>query len=142
MAIYSLARVTASTPANNPAIQLIASATEELRLLELGIFMTTANLLDFGLGRPSSPGSPSGLATVLGEEKDTPVGTAQLCISWSALPGIPANFFRRTAVTNIIGAGLTWTFPFGLRIPAGDSIVLWKFSGPNSTNECYAVVEE
>ena len=96
----------------------------------------------FGLGRPAAMGiTPTTPVTLLAEDTGDPVATVKTALAWATKPTVPTAFLRRVSLPATIGAGMIWTFPFGLIIPISFSIVVWNITAV-SLADIWVVVDE
>jgi hypothetical protein len=109
-----------------------ANATRDCVLYEVGIFVATTNSADVGLGRPATAGTATTSTAVVaagnGHDNVSGAGTVVIDTAWTTTaPTIPAVFWRRASFPATVGAGVIWTFPSGIIIPAnGGTVVLWQ----------------
>jgi hypothetical protein len=102
-----------------PLVSLYATAAVRPRLLEIGLFNTTATALAVSLNRLTTAGTPgAGLTEVSEDSPDhTPVATA--FAGHTAGPTIGGEL-RRASLGAAVGSGVIWTFSeAGVEIPAG-----------------------
>ncbi len=127
-----------------PAITILTGANQgRVKLLEVGIFITAATGSDFGLGRPAAVGiTPTTPVDFLPEDPNDvmPTGTVQTATAWGTGPTVPANFLRRVQLPAQVGAGVIWTFPKGIVIPASGNLVLWN-TGATAIANIYFVCD-
>lgn len=148
MARTALAAQKASGAAAGPIVQFrAAGAARDLRLFEIGVFAASAVSGDVGIGRPAAvavtPATPIG-PTAAGNSYDnvSGAGTALIDTTWATAPTSPATFWRRATLPATIGAGVIWTFPAGIVVPAGGAIVLWQFTAAAVTYNAYFDFDE
>lgn len=124
-----------------------ASGSRDVRVFELGVFAATAVAGEVGLGRPAAlavtPATPVGPAAS-GQSYDNVggAGAAQWDTTWATAPTSPATFWRRAQLPATIGAGVIWTFPTGIVVPAAGALVLWQFSALAVTYDAYIDFDE
>lgn len=142
MAIYSLGALTTNVTSGNAAATLIASATDRLRALEIGLMMVTGTSTTLGFGRPAAVGiTPTAPTTVLAENDADPVGTGKIALAWTTQPTAPTNFLRRFRPTSAIGSGYILSFPKGISVPVSGNLAIWNSIG-GGTLETYWVIDE
>jgi hypothetical protein len=142
MAVFSLANRTSAAGSGVASLEIRAGASNRPRLLELGIMLNAATQSPIGLGRPQAIGiTPTSPVTVLAEDPAESAGLTQTALAWGTGPTVPLNFFRRVNIAAAIGAGLILTFPRGLVIAAGNSLVNWNIAAV-SVYDCSIVVDE
>jgi hypothetical protein len=142
MAIYSLANRTTSATTTAPSLEVRAGASNRPRMLEMGIWLNAATQSPIGIGRPQAIGiTPTAPVTVLAEDPAESTGLTQTALAWATAPTVPLNFFRRLNIAAAIGAGVLLTFPRGIVIAAGNSVVNWNIAAV-SLYDCHVVVDE
>jgi hypothetical protein len=128
--LYGLAPQSANTSIATCALEIRAAQTNEPRIVELGFSQLSAPgaVCTYGLGRPGAigvtPTSPAAFvaeSNVSGGANSVTTGA----VAWGTAPTAPTNFLRRVSPNNLIGTGMIWTFPRGVDIPLGQSVVLW-----------------
>ncbi len=141
--ITSLAQRTTSGTAATATWEVISPSTNKPKIFEVGFSNAAATAGQFGLGRPAATGiTPTSPQTFIDEsDGNGATGVCTAAVAWGTGPTVPANFFRRVSVTNVIGAGVIWTFPRGLGLPVSKSIVIWVI-GTSSVIDAWAVAEE
>jgi len=141
---YELAVRTSSGTAATAAWEIRAGATPgRSKLVEIGFFLAAATASQFGLGRPAAIGdTPTAPVDFLAEDPNDVLATGviQSALAWGTGPTVPTAFLRRISLPATIGAGVIWTFPQGIVIPASGSLVLWNI-GTDSVVDAYAIVE-
>ncbi len=144
MALYHIAKQTTVTTTAAACMELRTTATDRVRVLEVGVFLGAATASRYGLGRPAAIGvTPTSPITVLAGDPADAAGTATVAVAWGTGPTVPANFLRRTMLPASIGAGIIWTFPNGgLTIAVSSSLVLWNLSTNSADTEVYWVTDE
>lgn len=142
MAIYSLANRTSNVTIANANLEIRAGASNRPRLMEMGIWLNAATQSPIGIGRPQAIGvTPTSPVTVLQEDPADSNGLTQTALAWSTPPTVPLNFFRRVNIAAAIGAGVILTFPRGIVIAAGASLVNWNIAA-TSVNDVHITVDE
>ena len=121
MRLYSAgATSTNAGTAARPVGGLMAVASREGFIREIGIFNTTAVACAFRIARVTAAGTPG---TALGEERYETTDVAADCTafnSWSADATISADSLRRIQLGAAVGSGGVFTFGSrGIHIPAG-----------------------
>lgn len=117
-----------------------ANANRDARLFEISVFAGTAVAGTVGIGRPASAGTSSAstgpIAQAMGYDNQALVGTAVVDTAWSSAPTAPTIPWKRAVLPATIGAGVIWTFPDGIIVPAnGGTIIVWQFSTAAVTYE-------
>jgi hypothetical protein len=128
-ATYQLAVRTTATASGAAAAELRSTATDRLYVREIKISMAAATASIFGVGRPAAIGvTPTSPVTVLPQDPGNPTATGVIALAWGTGPTAPVAFLERAALTNVIGAGLIfsyWNGP-GLIVPISSSLVIWN----------------
>lgn len=150
MARYSLGFQRSALTAAGPIVDLAASATDRLRLLELGVFVSAATgttpVLTMGLFRSTALGTRTTPTTVLAEDNADAAGTATVATAFTVNPTNAAAPLRRFVV-NGVGQGIVWTWPQnGLMVANSLSLVLQAITvagtSPSFTLDGYLVIDE
>ena len=142
MGIYSLSNRTTNVTIANPCIEIIAGAACRPRIHEIGIFMAAAAASVFGIGRPAAIGvTPTTPVTMLAEDVADPAGEVTTALAWATPPTVPVSFFRRVSLAAAVGTGIIFTFPKGLYIAAGASLVVWNITG-TGVSDIHVVIED
>ncbi|MBA2706318.1 MAG: hypothetical protein H0U59_00755 [Gemmatimonadaceae bacterium] len=145
MARYSLGSRTTATASGVANWELRSTATDRLRVMELGIVVAAATASTFGLGRPAAIGvTPTSPVTILAEDSGDAAGTGTVALAWGTAPTAPTGsaYLRRVATPASIGAGIVWTFgENGLVVPISSSIVIYNLS-TTGVADIYVVVDE
>jgi len=120
MARYAISgRATIAGTAALPLVSLYAVAASRPKLVEVGIFNTTAVAVAVSLNRLTTAGTPGVGLTEVAEDDPDQVALATGFAGHTAGPTITGEV-RRTTLGAAIGSGVIWTFgPNGLAIPAG-----------------------
>jgi hypothetical protein len=127
-------------------IQLRASNTAKpMRILEFGLWTTTAVAGTYGLTRPTGVGAT--FTSIAGLADDPAFGTAQCLIDTAATTapsGFSTTVFHRTVVFPAsVGSGVVWTFgPNGLVVAAAAGMVLYQSTAAAVGLTGYAVWDE
>lgn len=140
MPVSSLALRQTAQPINTTLFELKSPGGVAPAILEIGL--STQSAVSIGLGRP--PINCTGPTSIRFQndnpyEPDTNVTGA---ITYSATGGQPDAFYRRwSPVSNT--TGIVWTFPRGLRVPPGSTMVLWNIVANVSSNvDFHFIIEE
>lgn len=108
------------------------SAGPTVKLMEYSFMTGAATASTFGLGRPGNDSTPPvQTSPIVLQAEDPSVVNASVtgtAVAWSTAPTVPAQFFRRAYLTNVIGAGIIWTFPRGLAFIANRGLVHWNIA--------------
>lgn len=111
-----------------------ANANRDCRLFEMGVFVATAQTADVQFGRPATAGtattSVGPQASGFGLDNASGAGNVVIDTVWTTTPPTvqaSTNVWRRAFIPGTIGAGVIWTFPSGIVIPAnGGTVCLWQ----------------
>lgn len=144
MARYSYAWNTTGVSASALA-WLRTTAAKDMRVWEIAVYEsgTPATATDIGIGRPAAVSvTPT---TVVPQAEDTSAGAASCTgqVAATTKPTAPALFLRRFGIPATVGAGVIWTFPYGLVVPSGPSeLVVWQIGAATSAFSGYFVYDE
>lgn len=122
-----------------------STTAKDMRIWEVAVYMSggTAAATDVGLGRPAAV---SATPTIVVPQAEDPAFVAASCtgqVAATTKPTSPTLFLRRFGIPATIGAGVIWTFPFGLIVPTGPAeIVVWNIGASTSTFSGYFVYDE
>jgi hypothetical protein len=127
---YSIGRRTADGSNAAAALEIRAGAFAPAYVREITITLAQATASIFGIGRPAVIGiTPTAPVTVMDEAGgDASEASVTTAVAWGTGPTVPAQFFRRVGLPAAIGQSYTFSFPNGLTIPAGGSIVVWNLA--------------
>jgi hypothetical protein len=142
MALYELGIVGGVGTSGVAQCELRAAATDPIYVQEIGIFLNAATASTIGIGRPAN--TPAGGTPVLGQanNQDDAVSVGGVITAgWTTSPTVPTQFLRRFGLPAAIGNGMIFTWPKGLRVKQGTSIVIWNLA-TNSITSIYFIWEE
>jgi hypothetical protein len=142
MAIYSLSLNTTVTTTGAACMDLKASAANAPRIMEVGINLLTATASTYGLGRAGNTPTQTAPVLVQAEVPGDPAGVSGCAVAWSVAPTVPTQFFRRVSLPATAGAGVIWTFPRGLVLAAGATMLLWNLATNSASMNAWWVVDE
>ncbi len=118
MAIASASVRTTNTTVNNANTEIIGSATNAFKCMEVGLSQNTGVACAYGMGVPAAigvvPTSPA--AFTFEDTGNTSAPGTTTALAWSTSPTNPTVFSRRVSVPATIGAGVVWTFPRGFAV--------------------------
>lgn len=144
MARYSVGFSKAAPATGTFVSQLRTNTSKDMRVWEVGCFASTAVSLSVGLIRSLTVGATFTSNTPV--QDDTSAGSATvLCdTAITTQPTITANaYMRKIVLPATIGAGVIWTFPYGLVVPVSSGILLWNFgAGTGPAVEGYWAYDE
>lgn len=124
MRLYERGDLTTATAAGSIAAELRA-INRPMFVEELGLFLNaaTASILGFGRAGVAGVGGTVGLGDAdLGGDEVASEGGVVLAATTAATA--PSPYKRQISIPGAIGNGIVWTWPMGLRIKAGTSLVL------------------
>lgn len=142
MAIYSLSLNTTVTTTGAACGDLMASASNSPRIMEVGINLVTATASTYAIGRSGNTETQTAPVTVLAENPNDPAGQSKCAVAWSVAPTVPANFFRRIGLPATAGAGVIWTFPRGLLLAASAGMLVWNLATNSASANFWFTVDE
>jgi hypothetical protein len=144
MARYEIGVTKTTGAAAGLLVQLrAASTTRDLRVTEVGVFASTAVSGEVALVRPSAVGSGF-TSSSTGAALDNVSGTGAAVVDTAATtpPTIGTNYMRRIVLPASIGAGVIWTWPTGIVVPASGGLVLQQLSTAAVTYAVYFSYDE
>lgn len=142
MAIYSLSLNSTVTTTAAPAWGFLAQSDENPTIYEIHLDLGAATASTYGFGRAAAAGTQTSPVSVLPHgPANATTGKSTCAVAWSAAPTIPAQFLRRKSLPATVGAGVIWTFPFGLGCSASSEMVVWNLA-TNSASVNITVVSE
>lgn len=142
MAIYSLSLNTTVTTTGAAAMDLRAASANSPRIMECAINLVTATASTYALGRSGNTPTQTSPVLVQAENPNDPAGNSGCAVAWSVAPTTPAQFFRRMGLPATSGAGVIWTFPRGLLVAAGATMLLWNLATNSASANAWWVVDE
>lgn len=137
-------RVTGAGTSTLPPAGLMATANNDIWLVEVGITNTTATAFECSARRVSAAGTPGGSQTIVYEDGNSAAATAGDPRGlWTVTPTIVAGELARASIGASIGSGIVWTFGSrgGLRIPlgTGNGVVLLPVDGTGQVFDVWFV---
>jgi hypothetical protein len=142
MAIYSLSLNTTVTTTGASAQDIIASAANSPRVMEIAANLGAATSSTYGIGRAGNTPVQTSTTTLQAENPSDPAGQTKAAVTWSSAPTVPAAFFRRITLPATIGAGIIWTFPRGLVLAASAALEFWNLAVNSANTNVWWVVDE
>ena len=144
MAVASLAFRTPVT-AIQANCEVIASANNAYRALECGLSVSSNAASTFGMGFPAAVGvGPTNTVPFTFEDEaltSTPNTTS--AVAWATTnPTSPAPFLRRVTFQATAGAGISWSFPFGVAVLKAKSLVMWNIVSSVPFTDVWWVIDE
>jgi hypothetical protein len=138
---YSIGNRTTNTTTANPALEVIAPANGT-RVTSVTITLAAATASVFGIGRAAAIGiTPTSPALLVKHDTGRPDTLTATALAWGTPPTIPTVFFVRTNLPATIGATVTISFPEGITLASGESLVLWNLSGTGAADVNVTVEE-
>jgi hypothetical protein len=143
MAIYSLAQRTTVTTIAAASWAALSPATNEAAVMEWGYINGAATACVVGLGRTANTPTLTGGVAFLAEDEGRPTGLTQSAVAFGTAPTVPTQFFRRFSMAALVGAGIVYTFPRGIVLPAGgQAICAWNITANSAVVDLHCVVDE
>lgn len=141
MGKYSIGNRTSNTTTANPALEVIAPAAGT-RVTQITITLAAATASVFGIGRAAAVGiTPTSPAALVRHDPGRPDTLTATALAWATPPTIPATFLARTNLPATIGATVTLSFPEGITLATGESLVVWNLSA-TGVSDVNVTVEE
>ncbi len=110
-------RATIAGTAALPLVSLYATAAVRPKVVEIGVFNTTATALVVALNRLTTAGTQGANLTEVPQDDDLQVAIATGFAGHTGGPTIGGEI-RRATLGAAVGSGVIWTFG-GIEIPAG-----------------------
>jgi hypothetical protein len=147
MSRYSLGLTSAAATTASAGFNIKSASTDRPSIVEIGIFQPgtgTPTVVGGGFGKAANSGSVAGTNQVAqAEDAADPAVTAGLSAVWTTAPTAPTLFFRRFSIPAVLGAGIIFTFPLGLKMPISGDYCLWNNGGTTwLALNCYIVWDE
>lgn len=117
-----------------PFAGLMATANNDLWVVEVGVTNTTTTAFECSLKRVSTAGTAGTAQTIVYEDGNSAAATAGNPVDlWTGAPTLVAGELRRATIGAAAGNGIVWTFGSrgGLHVPAGtaNGVVLMPITG-------------
>ena len=142
MARYELGVLTSAAAATNAYADLRTGASNQVRLLEVGVANTTSTACDASLARHTTLGTATSPVSGEKQEGTDVTSTAQVGTAWSVQP-LATNYLRRGKLGGAIGSGFIWSWAFpGLLIPVSAGIGVYNQVGTGQILAIYWVWDE
>jgi hypothetical protein len=143
MALYSLGLNSYSALASTPVWDIRSPATGRPSLLELSIINgLTSSASGFGFGRSATAGTQLGPIKPIPDDPRDPPALSTCAVTWTTMPTIPTQYFRRISLVSTLGAGVIWTFPRGIVMGASSSLSIFATASGNPLYIVNCVVDE
>lgn len=143
MAKFAFGVRTSNVTISNAAWEIRTGASGRAKLYELGLFNAAATAQSIGFGIPAARGAtPTSPVDFQSEDPAELIvtGWLQSALAWTTSPTAPTNYYRRIALPASIGAGIVWTWPFGLSLAVSSSLVLFNITA-GGVLDAYAVCD-
>jgi hypothetical protein len=141
-------RTAAAGSATLPMASLIGATTVRPRLVEVGVFNTTATGFGVALRKCTTlGGTHAGAASAIQRESDTAQAALATVLDadTGTAPTLSSGQVRVAGLGAAIGSGVIWTFgPLGLVIPdaANNGVVIIGYAGTPQICDVYFVWDE
>lgn len=143
MAIYSLSLRTTVTTISAASWAALSPATNEASIMELGYVNGAATACVVGIGRTANTPTLTGGVAFQAEDEGRPTGLTQAAVAFGTAPTVPTQFFRRFSMAALVGAGIVYTFPRGIVLPAaGQAICTWNITANSAVVDIHCVADE
>jgi hypothetical protein len=145
MARYSAGVKTSAGSTTLPIISLYSVAGCAPKVVEVGVFNTTANAVDLKLIRLTTA---TGVGAGLTEAKHDPDSNTAQCTAFTthgSNPTLGDDLGYRATLADAIGAGVIWTFADGgIRVPVGtaNGVGVIVENGTGQACQAYIVWDE
>jgi hypothetical protein len=128
MAAYEQSFSLAAVAAGANVFDIAASASDRIRVLEMGIFNQTAVASEFAVFRTTAIGTRTSAAAGIALDPADGASGGTTATAWSVGATLAANPFRRVQFSGNVGTGVIWTWPDttsgALVIPLSGSIIV------------------
>ena len=142
MSIYSLGMRTTNVTINQAAVEIITAPTLAIKIMEIKMTLASGSTSVFGLGRPQAQGiTPVPVYFMPEQNSSDPQSKTVASLSWATSPTVPGSFLDRVTLYGTLGAGMIWSFPRGLHVPASTSLVLWNITANGTLDLCIKIDE-
>lgn len=143
MAIYSLSLRTTVTTIGAASWAALSPATNEAAVMELGYINGAATACVVGIGRTANTPTLTGGVAFQAEDEGRPTGLTQAAVAFGTAPTVPTQFFRRFSMAALVGAGIVYTFPRGVVLPAGgQALCAWNITANSAVVDIHCVADE
>ena len=139
--IYEAAGLTTVTTSGAATLGVVASATDDILIYELGVFLNAATASIFGLYRATVAGTASTTLTPSPAVNGAAAATGRVATAWSVQPTLAPVPHRTIGLPGAIGNGIVWTWQKGLHVPAAGAVIL-KNEAVTSAARFYVSYEE
>jgi hypothetical protein len=129
-----------------PVGALVASASVDLHVVEVGVFNSTATACNVTVRRITSAGTPGTGLSEIPWDPDAPAATGTGFDTYTSTgPTLTAGFYSHADLGAAIGSGIIFTYgERGLRIPKGtaNGIVIIPGTGTGQILDWYMIWDE
>lgn len=128
MATSSLSLRTITHVAGSSAlVEYRATSGVRPNILEISFIQLTAVATQIGVGRPGAIGITPSQTQFQVDDTGYPSSVIAGALNWGTSPTVPAQYLRRWNGT-LASVGVLFSFPRGLVIPVGGSVVIWNIA--------------
>ena len=129
---------TAATAGHAVAALWNPATAYRLEVTEVHFFAVVAGAYEISLRRSTTRGTAgssvtSSIVNDVDRQIAPPSGAILDKAAYTAQPTLEANELAHAALPSAIGAGVIWTFPDGISVPAGNGLVLVTVTGVATT---------
>jgi hypothetical protein len=145
MSRYVAGGLTTAGSTTLPLCALVGGTTVRPKIVEIGIFNTTATAVALKLCRLTTAGTPGSTLTSAALEQEDVASLALLKNTYSSTAPTTSDLGYRTVLGAAIGSGVVWTFPGdGLSVPAvaSNGIGILVENGTGQAVQTYFVWKE
>ncbi len=141
MAYSSLALASVAATADRTIWELKSPGSSSPAIIELALNLVLAVGFQVGLGKPSvNCTGPTPNPFQMDDSADLQTNVTA-CVSYSATGGVPSLYVRRGILGSSQSYSIVWTWPAGLRVPAGTAMALWAITTPAALN-IHCIIED
>ena len=143
MARHSAGILTSAGSATLPILSLYSAAANGGKLLEVGVFNTTATAVALNLQRVTTAGTQGAAVTEATHDPAVPP-LMTVFTTHTGAPTLGDDLGYRGVLGAAVGAGIIWTMPKGIIIPVGtaNGIALIVENGTGQVCQAWMVWEE
>jgi hypothetical protein len=110
MSLYSAGGLTTAGSTTLPVVALVGSAAIRCRVLEIGVFNTTATAVALKLCRLTTAGTPGATLTSQNMDPADPVASVGLLKNTYSVTATNSDAGFRCVLGAAVGSGFVWTF--------------------------------
>jgi hypothetical protein len=148
IARYEVAVASTLTAASVPFATLKAGAAERMRVLEIGLFLTSAVASDIALARSATATTTPTIVLGQAQDPSDSVATGGIAVAWTTIGTANSISLRRVQLPATIGAGIIWTWsamsPLVLSVPSATSEIMFvnRAGVVSGTFNLYVIFDE